>query len=191
VVLPKGGLPEGPLLVIANHVSAYDGALVLYSLPGRLRRKMAIAMSGEMLLDYRRGRNLGNWFLNLVAPPQYWLVTWLYNVFPLPRLHGFRRSFQHAGEAMDRGYSVMVFPEGARNFEGMQSFRQGIGLLATEARVPIVPVALMGLEEMYKSGWFRSKLLKIRIGEAIPVDDAMDVAEITARLEAAVRELRA
>jgi long-chain acyl-CoA synthetase len=191
VVLPEGGLPPGPLLVIANHVTAYDGALILYSLPGRLRRRMAIAMSGEMLLDYRRGRNLGNWFFNLVAPPQYWLVTWLYNVFPLPRLHGFRRSFQHAGEAMDRGYSVMVFPEGARNFEGMQTFRQGIGLLAMEARVPIVPVALMGLEEMHTSGWFRSKLLEIRIGEAIPVDDSMEAAELTARLEAAVRELRA
>ena len=27
---------------------------------------------------------------------------------------GFRRSFAHAGEAMDRGYSVLIFPEGAR-----------------------------------------------------------------------------
>jgi long-chain acyl-CoA synthetase len=151
---------------------------------------MAIAMSGEMLLDYRRGRNQSNLFLNLAAPPQYWLVTALFNVFPMPRLHGYRKSFLHAGEAMDRGYSVMVFPEGARYHEGeMRPFRQGIGLLGQESQVPVLPVALVGLDEMHRSGWFRSRLLEIRIGEIIPVDESVDPAELTARLEAAVRKL--
>jgi long-chain acyl-CoA synthetase len=180
------------MLVIANHVSRFDGALVLYGLPGKIRRHIAIAMLGEMLLDFRRGRNQGNWFLNFFAPPQYWLVTAFFNVFPLPRLHGFRRSFSHAGEAMDRGYSVMVFPEGAVSREGgMKSFRPGLGLLAQEARVPILPVALVGLEEMQKSGWFRSGHLEIRIGEPIPVDEEAEPAELTARLEKAVRDLLA
>ena len=88
---------------------------------------------------------------------------------------------------MDRGYSVMVFPEGAVSREGgMKSFRQGIGLLAQEARIPILPVALRGLEEMQKSGWFRSGHLEIRIGDAIPVDEEATPAELTARLEEAV-----
>ena len=192
VVQKLGEIPPGPMLVIANHVSRFDGALVLYGLPGKIRRHIAIAMLGEMLLDFRRGRNQGNWFLNLFAPPQYWLVTALFNVFPLPRLHGFRRSFSHAGEAMDRGYSVMVFPEGAVYREGeMKSFRQGIGLLAQEARVPVLPVALVGLKEMQESGWFRSGHLEIRIGEVIPVDEEAEPAELTARLEKAVRELLA
>jgi long-chain acyl-CoA synthetase len=192
VVRGTGKIPDGPLLIIANHVSAYDGALVLYALPGRLRRRTTIAMSGEMLLDYRVGRNQGNLFLNLAAPPQYWLVTALYNVFPMPRMHGFRKSFFHAGEAMDRGYSVMVFPEGARYYEGaMRSFRQGIGLMAQEGRVPVLPVALVGLQEAHKSGWFRSNLLEIRLGDVIPVDDAATPAELTTRFEDAVRKLLA
>ncbi len=183
-------LPAGPMLVIANHVSRFDGALVLYGLPGRIRRHVAIAMLGEMLLDFRRGRNQGNAFLNFFAPPQYWLVTALFNVFPLPRLHGFRKSFAHAGEAMDRGYSVLVFPEGAVSREaGMKTFRQGIGLLAQESRVPILPVALVGLEEMQKSGWFRSGHLEIRVGNPIPVEEDADPTELTARLEQAVRDL--
>ena len=129
VTLPASGIPDGPLLIIANHVTAYDGALVLYALPFKLRKRVAIAMLGEMLLDYRRGRNQGNFLLNLFAPPQYWMVTAFFNVFPMPRANGFRKSFQHAGEAMDRGYSVMVFPEGARHFEGgIRPFRPGIGL---------------------------------------------------------------
>jgi long-chain acyl-CoA synthetase len=196
VVSQIGQLPPGPLLIIANHVSAYDGALVLYALPGRLRRHTAIAMLGEMLLDYRRGRNQRNWLLNLLAPPQYWLVIALFNVFPLPRLHGFRRSFTHAGEAMDRGYSVMVFPEGSRNKDGnLRPFRQGIGLLAQESRIPILPVALVGLaeiarqEETRKTAWFRSGQIEIRLGEVIPADEELEPVELTAKLEAAIRQL--
>ena len=46
-------------LIISNHVTLYDGALVLYALPGRVRRRVAAAMSGEMLLDYRQGARAG------------------------------------------------------------------------------------------------------------------------------------
>jgi long-chain acyl-CoA synthetase len=191
ITLPAGDLPDGPLLVIANHVTAYDGALILYALPRRLRRRLAIAMVGEMLLDLKRGRNQGNWFLNLAAPPQYWLVTALYNVFPMPRAHGFRKSFQHAGEAMDRGYNVLIFPEGARYYEGgIRPFRQGIGLIVQEARVPVLPVALLGLEEMHREGrWFRSGKLEVRIGQPISFDETAEPAEVTAKLEGAVRQL--
>jgi long-chain acyl-CoA synthetase len=195
VTLPASGIPDGPLLIIANHVTAYDGALVLYALPFKLRKRVAIAMLGEMLLDYRRGRNQGNFLLNLFAPPQYWMVTAFFNVFPMPRANGFRKSFQHAGEAMDRGYSVMVFPEGARHFEGgIRPFRPGIGLLTQESEVPVLPVALIGLEEIHRRGMLRSRLfgpdlLEIRIGEAIPVDRDADPAAVTSILEYAVRKL--
>ena len=190
VVRASDALPQTPLMVIANHVSAYDGSLVLYALPPRLRRRMAIAMSGEMLLDLRRGQNRGNWFYNLLAPLGYVLVTALFNVFPLPRTHGFRRSFEHAGEAMDRGYSVLVFPEGTRWADGeVHPFRQGIGLLAQQSRVPVLPVALIGLDRMSRSGWLRSGDLKISVGEAIAVEEGVDPAELTRRFEEKVRRL--
>lgn len=199
VVRQTGELPQGPLLVIANHVTAYDGALVLYALPPRLRRRMAIAMSGEMLLDLRRGRNQGNALLNLLAPPAYWLLTALFDVFPLPRLRGYRRSFAHAGEALDRGYSVLIFPEGSRSRDGeLQPFRPGIGLLVQESRVPVLPMALIGLGEI-RAGtarWFRGGNLEIHLGEVVPAEEGAEEtaeaepAELTARLEESVRRLR-
>lgn len=190
VVRASTELTETPVIIIANHVSAYDGALVLYALPPKLRRRVAIAMSGELLADLRRGKNQGNWFYNLLAPVGYILVTALFNVFPLPRTHGFRRSFEHAGEAMDRGYSVLVFPEGTRRTDGaVHPFRQGIGLLAQQSRVPVLPVALIGLDRMSRSGWFRSGYLKIRVGEAIAVEEDADPAELTKRFEDKVRRL--
>jgi long-chain acyl-CoA synthetase len=192
IVRETSDLPLGPILVITNHVTAYDGALVLYALPRRLRRRIAIAMSGELLMDLRKGRNQQSKLRNLLAPTGYWLVTALFNVFPLPRLRGFRKSFAHAGEMMDRGYSVLIFPEGARSPDGLlHPFRPGIGLLALQSRVPVVPVALIGLGEMCrrKTRWFRSGQLEVRVGEAVAVDEAAEPMQLAAKLEESVRRL--
>ena len=174
-------------------LTAYDGALILYALPARLRRGIAIAISGEVLLDLRRGRNQQSTLRNLLAPAGYWLVTALFNVFPLPRLRGFRKSFAHAGEAMDRGYSVLIFPEGTRSSDGeLQPFRPGIGLLAQLSRVHVVPVALIGLGEMRrgKTRWFRSGQLEVHVGDAVTADEDAEPTQLTARLEESVRRLR-
>ena len=185
-------LPQGPLLIVANHVTTYDVPLLLYALPGPLRRHVAVAMAGELLLNLRRGREQGSAWLIFLAPAGYWLITGLFNVFPLPRLRGFRRSFAHAGEAMDHGYSVLVFPEGRRSWgAGMAPFRPGIGVLAKETGATVLPVALRGLGEAAagKARWFRSGKLSVHVGAPIVVDPAADPAAITALLEDAVRRL--
>ncbi len=192
VVRPRLELPDGPLLLIANHVTSYDAALVLYALPRKLRDRAAVAMSGELLMDFRRGRRQGNFVLDRLAPAAYWLMTALFNVFPLPRSSGFRRSFAHAGEAMDRGYSVLVFPEGHRSADGrLQPFRPGIGLLAVQSRVAVLPIVLEGLGELKRERkkWFRSGKLTIRVGDVIVVGDATDAAAVTRLLEETFRTI--
>jgi long-chain acyl-CoA synthetase len=192
VVPGPQAMPEGPLLLIANHVTMLDGPLVLYALPGRLRRRVAIAMSGEILLDLRRGRGQKSFLGDILAPAGYWLVTALFNVFPLPRLRGFKRSFAHAGEALDRGYSVMVFPEGTRSHgKPMAHFRSGIGVLAANSRVPVLPVALVGMDKLLddKNHWNRRGRIEIRIGKAITLPEEASAAEWTERLESAMRDL--
>ncbi len=191
VVCEAEEIPQGPMLLIANHVTAYDGPLLMYALPGRVRRHVAIAMSAEVLMDLRRGRGQGSAVVNALAPIGYWLITALYNVFPLPRRRGFRRSFAHAGEAMDRGYSVMIFPEGHRSETGrLQRFREGTGLLAKESQVPVLPVGLRGLGELKASGrWVRSGKLEVRVGAPVELGPEATAAEWTAALEAAVQSL--
>lgn len=183
---------EKPLLLIANHVTNFDGPLVLYSLPAPMRRRVAIAMAGEMLEDWRHARNQGNWLLNLVAPLEYWLITGLFNVFPLPRAAGFRSSFAYAGEAMDHGYHLLVFPEGRQSEDGaLQPFRAGIALLARESKARILPIALKGLGELKqkKRGWFRSHVLQIRVGEATDADDQLAPTQLAESLHNAISEL--
>ncbi|MGI4828782.1 MAG: 1-acyl-sn-glycerol-3-phosphate acyltransferase [Janthinobacterium lividum] len=180
---------RGPLLLVANHVNTYDVPLILYALPGYLRRHVATAMSAEVLADMRRGRNQGSARWNLLARPASWLLVTLFNVFPLPRLQGFRRSFAHAGEALDRGYSVLLFPEGRRGQTGnLQPFRPGIGLLVQASGVPVLPIALQG---MGAAGRRRSgpRQIAVQIGEPIRFASDLSAEEITRRLQAAVRAL--
>ena len=195
VVGPEKPLPPGPLLIVGNHVSAYDGPLIQYALAGPLRRHIAVAMAGDMLDDYRHWRNPdwppGHKGIYLLGPPAYWLVTAFYNVFPLPRQRDFQLSFAHAGRAMDRGYSVMVFPEGARSEGQLARFRPGIGLLVKQSGVPVVPTAIRGLSEMRagRRRWFRSGHLEVRVGEAIRFSPEESEAVITARLHDEVERL--
>jgi len=196
VVGPEKPLPEGPLVIVANHVTAFDGPLIVYALPEPYRRWIATAMLGEMLEDYRHGRN-PNWppgrkGFYILGPPAYWLVTALFNVFPLPRQRDFQRSFAHAGKALDHGYNLMVFPEGARSAEGqLARFRPGIGLLAKQSYVPVLPVGIRGLGEIAtgKRRWFRSGTVEVHIGEAIQFGPEESEAAITARLHDEVERL--
>jgi long-chain acyl-CoA synthetase len=185
-----------PILIVANHITAYDGPLVQFALPGWLRRRIAIAMSGEMLDDFRNFRNpepgpsYGRFFP--FGPVAYFLVTVLFNVFPLPRLRDFQRSFTHAGEALDRGYHVLLFPEGARSGTGeLARFRPGIGLLVKQSDTSVLPVAIRGPGELKQRprGWFRSGAIELRVGQ--PIRFALDTTEssITERLQAEVKRL--
>ncbi len=142
------GLKE-PTLFVANHVTHTDPGLILAALPRRFRHRMAIAMDGERLRGWRYP-DLDQGFVRRAGLISfYYLALLTFNVFPLPRRSGFRRSFAFAGRAMDRGYHVMVFPEGRLTDDGeLQPFRRGVGLLAAGLNAPVVPVKLDGLFEL-------------------------------------------
>ena len=200
---PRVAAPQGldafsaePMLIIANHVTAYDGPLVQYALPGRMRRHVAAAMSGEMLEEFRHFRNpdwpAGKRGFYPPGPLAWFALTALFNVFPLPRARDFQRSFAHAGEALDRGYHVLVFPEGTRSAAGqLARFRPGIGLLVKQSGTVVLPVALRGLGELKERGrgWFRSGTLEVRVGEPMRFAPEETEAAITERLHAEVARL--
>lgn len=193
---PKGLADAEPMLIVSNHVTAYDGPLVQYALPGHVRRRMAAAMAGEMLDDYRHFRNperaAGARRFMLLGPLAYALVTALFNVFPLPRRRDFQRSFTHAGEALDRGYHVLIFPEGTRSEAGkLGRFRPGIGLLVKQSQTAVLPVAVRGLGELKAKGrgWFRSGKIEVRVGEPVRFAATESEAAITERLHAEVSRL--
>lgn len=196
VVAPRDLDVREPMLIVCNHITSYDGALVQYALPGKMRRRLAIAMSGEMLEDFRHARypegkpGAGRFYS--WGPPAYLLATLLFNVFPLPRLRSFQPSFEHTGWAMDHGYHVLVFPEGALSQSGyLARFRPGIGLLAKLCGAPALPVALRGVGQLKREhgGWFRTGRVEVRIGEPMKFSPLDSEAHITERLHDEVARL--
>ena len=182
----------GPVLLVANHLTAIDGALLVGRLPWGRSRKVAIAMSGELLREYRNPSPSLPWFQRVAQRVQYVLVVLAYHVFPLPRSGGVRRAFQHAGRLADAGYSVLVFPEGRRSETGeLLPFQPGTGILARDLRMPVVPVWLEGIRELREQGRRRAAAGEVilRIGPPMEFGATDDAAAATAAVEEAVRRL--
>jgi long-chain acyl-CoA synthetase len=192
IARPRTIASDKPFLIVANHVTAYDVPLVLAALPARLRRQTAVAMAGGLLTGWRHARAERHAWFRPLTPLAYWLVTALFNVFPLPQGAGFRRSFAHAGAAMDHGMSVILFPEGRRSAdETLGAFRSGIGLLARDSAAPVLPVAIVGLGEIKqrKRRWFRPGTVTIRVGNPMNMQSGETPQDFTARLQAKFREM--
>ncbi|MGH9733903.1 MAG: AMP-binding protein [Candidatus Acidiferrales bacterium] len=193
-VVGRGNLRDvqGPALMISNHIAYFDPAYILAALPARFRDRLAVAMDGE-LLETMRTPPEGTPYLERISLQAQWLlVTSLFNVFPLPRHSGFRKSFAFAGDLVDRGWSVLVFPEGARTQNGvMNPFQAGIGLLATRLRAPVVPMRLDGIFERKMRGkhWAPPGSIGVTIGKPVPFDENARPEELTRELERRVATL--
>jgi long-chain acyl-CoA synthetase len=183
---------RGPVLFVSNHITRRaDIGLVLAALPMRFRHRLATAMGGESLLRMRRPPQ--EWFLlrRLAYWLGYWLVTAFFNVFPLPQFSGFRDSFRFAGESADRGYSLLVFPEGVVNNSedgGMAPFQSGIGLLAENLCIPIVPMRLDGVWQMKREHRRLAHLgeITVHIGAPVSFAPCTPSSEIARQLESIV-----
>jgi long-chain acyl-CoA synthetase len=180
-----------PSLLVANHLTAFDVPVILSALSSTDRDRVAVAMSGELLSGWRRGKAQRHRIVAAVTPLAYWLVTALFNVFPLPRGAGLRQSFAHAGEALDHGYHVLLFPEGGRSTDGqLQPFEPGIGLLAQESQVQVQPIFVEGLKRPDKRWPGRGKVA-VRMGEPLTIAPGEEPLAFTRRLETAVAALAA
>ncbi len=90
---------------------------------------------------------------------------------------------------MDRGYSVIIFPEGRRSDDGTpQPFKSGAGLLWKELGTPALPVRLEGLGELKATGarWFRSGRVTVSVGTVLPLEPDKSPEELTEILYRAV-----
>ncbi|MGC2184589.1 MAG: AMP-binding protein [Terriglobales bacterium] len=183
---------RGPVLVVCNHIDDVDVGFVQTALPARFRHRLATAAGGEALEALRTppsGRSLPG---KVYGRVQWVLGVSLLNLFPLPREAGFRESFAFAGESVDRGYSILVFPEGHHTTDGkIHPFRAGVGLLANNLAIPVVPMRIDGLFELKKAGKKFAPPGKIRVKIGAPVRFPEDSAAewIAAELQKAVENL--
>jgi len=184
--------PRGPLIFVCNHVTMADHALILFALPFRLKARTAIAQDGEILRGWRHPPKTSAWFRKTLNLLQYASVALLFNVFSMPQKSGFRRSFSFAGELMDRGYNLIIFPEGERTKHGaMNPFKSGAGLLIKELAAPVVPMRIHGLWRLKQAHrhFVWPGEIAIEIGEAVRYSSETEPEQIAHDLALRVQEL--
>jgi len=183
---------KGPVLVVCNHIGHVDVGFVIRALPARLRHKLATAAGGETLESLRTPPPGRNPLARLYDRVGWILGVSLLNLFPLPKQAGFRDSFAYAGASVDRGYSILVFPEGRHTTDGkMNPFQAGVGLLANNLKIPVIPMRIDGLYELKAAGRRVAPPGKVRvkIGQPIQFSPDSDPAWIARELQRRVEDL--
>ena len=166
----------GPVLFASNHHLGLDNPLIFKAVTRRWRSRLAVAAAAEL------------W-----SNPIWWVLNPLLgNGFPIARTGPIRPSLENLGSIMDRGWSVLIYPEGVLTVGGpMKPFMQGAGLVAVEGRVPVVPMRL----DVAKFGspsrlpLLRRGRVEIRFGSPLTFPPGTDYQQATSTIEEAVKAL--
>jgi long-chain acyl-CoA synthetase len=182
---------KGPVIFASNHQSHMDTPVILAALPRAWRARVAPAMAKEFFKAhfFPEQHSRKQWLTNSL---NYWLSAAFFNAFPLPqREAGARQTLRYAGELLSEGFSILIFPEGARTDRGeIKPFRPGIGMMASKLGVPVVPVRLEGVDRVLHQKWKMAKPGPVQVTFGSPMRLVGDnYAELARRVEEAVRSL--
>jgi 1-acyl-sn-glycerol-3-phosphate acyltransferase len=159
--------PNGPYILVVNHMSTADIGLVFVGFPPRSWRYFA----GE------------KWGKHPIWGP---LLSWLGVIF-VNRGEVDRRALREALKALEEGDVFALAPEGTRSKVGyMQPGKDGAAFLAAQARAPILPVGLTNSDVLFaEARRLRRSTITMRIGRpfALPTLDrrarGRDLTEFT------------
>ena len=136
--------PDGPLVVAANHRSYLDPPLLGAWFP--------------RTIHYMAKRQLFS--IPVLGPVMRWV-----HAFPISRDQGDFASIRRALQILKSGGTIGIFPEGTRNLAGDAEVKRGAVLLATSARCPLIPVALIGTDQAMRL--FSRNRMRVRIGAPV------------------------
>ncbi|MCH7825628.1 MAG: AMP-binding protein [Acidobacteria bacterium] len=174
-----------PFLLAVNHVSVMDPA-ILFALSLRARGRLAAAARWNYFTEHPRGRL-----------HYFWGVVGL-NLFPLVQAGDWRPTLRIAGELADRGYAILIYPEGEISTDGhIRSFQRGVAIMSRDLHLPIVPCATAGLHGVLPRGshWparngIRRRTMAVCFGQPLaPVRPGDEPDAVIAELERRVRAL--
>jgi long-chain acyl-CoA synthetase len=163
------------------------------ALPARWRYSVAPAMAKEMFAAhfFPEQHQRGAWFRKSL---EYYLAVLFFNAFPLPqREAGARQTLRYIGELLGEKTSVLIFPEGHRSETGeIDTFRPGIGMIASRLDATVVPVRIVGLDKVLPVGSHMARPGRVRVIFGAPMRlTGEDYEALAKRVEDAVRRLGA
>jgi long-chain acyl-CoA synthetase len=150
-------LPEkGPYIIAANHTSYLDGFTVIAALP---------------LKSFRDLYSIG---LKIYFTGRLGFFARLAHVIPIDREVYLSSALQMASYVLRKGKALMVFPEGGRSYDGeLMEFKKGVGILALELNIPVIPAYIKGTFEALPRGkmWPKFTEVKITFGKPLYPSD--------------------
>ncbi|MEY2937579.1 MAG: hypothetical protein RL062_168 [Bacteroidota bacterium] len=147
----NGELPNVPAIFIANHTSQLDIPVVVYAIPRGLFFVAKKELAKVPLLG------------------QYMQAMGMIFVDRGNREKAIQ-SMNEAAKKVVAGRNLVTFPEGTRSENGqLIPFKKGSFVIAQNANIPIVPIAISGAEKALKKGGFiaYSREINVTVGEAI------------------------
>ncbi|HWC35879.1 MAG TPA: lysophospholipid acyltransferase family protein [Mycobacteriales bacterium] len=168
---------DGPLVIVANHTSHLDTAVLLTSLPAEWQRKVTVGAAADYFFDA--------WWRAIGS-------ALVFATFPIER-HGHGLS-DTPTKLIESGWSIVMFPEGTRSPDGWtRRFRPGAAALAITHSIPILPVAIRGSYAAMPRGrgWPKPGRppVHVRYGRPLRPRDGEGTLELNARMAAAIQTL--
>jgi long-chain acyl-CoA synthetase len=173
---------SGAYLICPNHQSFLDPFVMCSSLPFAVYRKLFYVGAVEYFeTPFTR------WFARLI------------NLVPVDADSNLVPAMKAGAFGLTHGKVLVLFPEGERSVDGtVKKFKKGAPILAQHLRVPIVPVALKGIYELWPRNrginwslvwpWSGHKV-KIAIGKPMTFAEGADYNETAQQLRARVDEM--
>lgn len=140
---------KGPFIVVCNHFNRLDPPFVIYAIKKPINFLMASDQTVEIKLMW--------------AP-------WLYGFIPTNRQNIAPSTIRYSLKALKRNEIVGIFPEGNATEQYLRPAKNGAAYLAMSADVPILPIGLTGMDNVWNN-WFRGikPKLQINIGKSFVV----------------------
>jgi glycerol-3-phosphate dehydrogenase (NAD(P)+) len=139
---------EGPVILASNHRSFFDPFII-----GTMTRRPVYYVAKKELFAYSR------------------VVSWLLSAlgaFPVTRGAGDQDTIDTAMVILERGEVVLMFPEGTRTRPGaLGKPRRGVGRLALESGAVVVPVAIIGTDDIRRGWRIRPRKVRLRAGRPL------------------------
>jgi len=147
-------LPHGTSYIIAaNHASHLDSGAIISALGTALglreARKLHVLGARDYFFD---------------SPVKSWFFSTFLNVVPIEREETSLAGLRMVQSILSQGEPILIFPEGTRSRTGqLQTFKPGLGLLAKELNVPIVPAYIGGTREALPVGRLLPRPNKVKV----------------------------
>ena len=147
---------EDNYIFISNHLSYFDIPILMKAIPNNVRFIYKDTLTKIPVLGW--GMYLGKYI-------------------PINRdnVREAMKSLKKAAERVVSGISVVIFPEGTRSMDGtLGEFKRGMFIMADEAKVPLVPAAIIGSNSIMPRGKFQIRSGKVKVVFSKPIEYRKD-----------------